>query len=114
MRELWATPGAASYVSPGARLRTIDEVAGFWRDGLGAGYKTRDLKPSNIAIEYAGDVAWAVFDWTFTGTMADDTPFQASGWETQVHRKTERGWRISHVHYSVPPPPPPGAAPPTQ
>ena len=31
----------------------------------------RDLKPSNLHIEVNGDSAWAVFDWTFTGKLAN-------------------------------------------
>jgi len=67
----------------------------------------RDLKPSNVHIEVNGDSAWAVFDWTFTGKLANGQPMNSKGWESHVYRKTADGWRIEHLHYSGQPPAPP-------
>ena len=108
LRELWAQPDQVSYVNPMQRLRSWGELQGFWQGFLKNTFTRRDLRVSNVTIETAGDAAWVVVDWEFTGTLADGKLQQSRGWETQVYRRTNRGWRIAHVHYSVPAPPPPG------
>lgn len=107
LRELWAQPESVSYVNPIQRLRSWGELQGFWQRFLKNSFTQRELKLENVAIQASGDVAWAVFDWEFSGKRTDGQPHKSRGWETQVYRKTDRGWRISHVHYSVPATPPP-------
>jgi uncharacterized protein (TIGR02246 family) len=107
LRELWAEAENVSFVSPMQRMRSWDELQGFWQGFLKNSFKERELKPSNVAVHAAGDAAWAVFDWEFNATMMDGKPFQSRGWETHVYRKTDRGWRISHIHYSAAMTPPP-------
>jgi ketosteroid isomerase-like protein len=55
-----------------------------------------------VSIRIEGSAAWVAFDWELDGAFADGSPAKFTGWETQVHRKTADGWRIAHVHYSVP------------
>lgn len=107
LRELWADPEHVSYVNPMQRLRSWGELQGFWQGFLKNSFTQRELKLSNVAIEALGDVGWAVFDWEFRATQTDGKPSQSRGWETQVYRRTDRGWRIAHAHYSVPATPPP-------
>ena len=70
-------------------------------------FSERNLQPANVAIRVAGDTAWAVFDWTFTGKLADGQTITSQGWESHVYQRTRIGWVIVALHYSVPPPPPP-------
>jgi ketosteroid isomerase-like protein len=107
LRDLWAEPENPSYVNPIQRLRSWSELQGFWQGFLKNNFTRRELKPHNVAIQSAGDAAWAVFDWEFSGTQRDGKPFQSRGWETQVYRRTDRGWRLTHVHYSAAATPPP-------
>jgi len=107
LRELWAEPEKASFVSPMQRLGSWDELKGFWQGFLKSNFTQRELKPSNVTIHAVGDVAWAVFDWEFSATLADGKPFQSRGWETHVYQKTAQGWRIRHIHYSAALTPPP-------
>ena len=65
----------------------------------------RDLRPSNVSTHMMGDSAWLAFDWAFTAKLANGQPTASKGWESHVYQKTDRGWRIVHLHYSVPPPP---------
>ena len=88
------------------RLRSWGELQAFWQGFLNKNFTKRELKPTNVVIHAAGDAAWAVFDWEFNGTQADGKAYQARGWETQVYTRTDRGWRLSHVHYSGVPTPP--------
>ena len=105
LRELWAQADNISYVNPMQRLRSWDGLQGFWQGFLKNSFIQRELRLSNVAIHAAGDVAWAVFDWEFSATQTDGKPSQSRGWETQVYQKTERGWRIRHIHYSAAVPP---------
>jgi ketosteroid isomerase-like protein len=107
LRDLWVQPDDVSYVSPMQRLRSWNDLQGFWRGFLKGGFTRRELKPDNVVINVSGDVAWAVFDWEFNATQTDGKPIHTRGWETHVYQKTVRGWRIRHVHYSVPAAPPP-------
>jgi hypothetical protein len=36
---------------------------------------------------HAGDVAWAVFDWSFSATRADGQPFMSMGWRATCIRE---------------------------
>jgi uncharacterized protein (TIGR02246 family) len=107
LRELWADPEHVSYVNPMQRLRSWGELQGFWLGFLKNSFTKRELTLSNVAIQATRDVGWAVFDWEFNATQTDGKPSQSRGWETQVYRRTDRGWRIAHAHYSVPATPPP-------
>jgi Domain of unknown function (DUF4440) len=60
----------------------------------------RDLKASNIHIDVNGDSAWAVFDWTFSGKLANSQPLNSKGWESHAYKKVDGSWRIAHLHYS--------------
>jgi uncharacterized protein (TIGR02246 family) len=114
LRELWADAEHVSYVNPMQRLRSWGELQGFWQGYLKNTFTRRELKLSNVAIQVVGDAAWAVFDWEFSATQTDGKPNQARGWETQVYRRTDPGWRIAHAHYSVPSTPPPTGGQPGQ
>ena len=70
-------------------------------------FSERDLRPSNVSMHVTGDSAWLAFDWAFTAKLANGQPMASTGWESHVYQKTDRGWRIAHLHYSVPPPLPP-------
>jgi ketosteroid isomerase-like protein len=110
LRELWVRADDASYVNPMQRLRSWGEVQGFWQGFLKSGFTRRELKPDNVVINMAGDVAWAVFDWEFNGIQTDGKPMHSRGWETHVYQRTDRGWRITHAHYSAAAVPPPTGA----
>lgn len=74
-------------------------------------FTERRLQAENVGLHVDGDTAWAAFDWNFTGKLAGGQTMATKGWESHVYRKTERGWVIVHLHYSVPPPPAPAGRP---
>ncbi len=102
---LWADPDAVSIVSPIGRIRSRSEL-GLFFDGLQDTYRQLDLQFSNVAIRSEGSAGWATFDFTVDAVGADGQGVQFGGWETQFYRRTDNGWGIAHVHYSVPPPQP--------
>lgn len=64
------------------------------------GFSQRSLKIFDQDIQVYGDMAVAVFTWTFTATGRDGNTMQTKGRETQVFNKVNNEWRIVHVHYS--------------
>jgi ketosteroid isomerase-like protein len=67
-------------------------------------FSERNVQASNVSIFVAGDAAWLVYDFAFTAKLADGQPFTSKGWESHGYERTADGWRIAHLHYSVPPP----------
>ena len=53
----------------------------------------------------AGDVALASQVWLQSPDVLVVTPSgRFKGWESHGYQRTANGWRIAHLHYSVPPP----------
>lgn len=102
--EVWWQSCDASMVSPFGRFQGWEEVRdGFYVGQMRQRFSERTLRPSNVSLHVSGNIAWAVFDWTFAAKLVDGQPYESQGWETQVYRKSDHGWVIVHVHYSVPP-----------
>ena len=105
--SVWSPAADVIAVTPFGRFRGWESVRdAIYVNFLQKAFSERKLDPSDVVIHTAGDTAWLVFDWTFTGKMADGQPITSKGWESQVYRRTPAGWRIVALHYSVPPPPP--------
>jgi uncharacterized protein (TIGR02246 family) len=106
--EVFAQSSDIVVVTPLGRFHGWESVRDdLYVKFLQGAFKERDLRPSNVSVQVTGDSAWLAYDWEFAGTLADGQPTASKGWETQVYERTDRGWRIVHLHYSVPPPPPP-------
>jgi len=106
--EIWLQSPDIVVVTPFGRFQGWDSVREeVYVKFLQAGFSARELRPSNVSIHVMGDSAWLVFDWAFTGTLTNGSAISSRGWESHVYRKTDGGWRIVHLHYSVPPPPQP-------
>lgn len=105
--SIWSPTADTSVVTPFGRFEGWENVReGVYVNFLQKAFTHRRLQAENVAIHVVGDSAWAAFDWTFQGTFAGGQSYTAKGWESHVYRKTDRGWMIVHLHYSVPPPPP--------
>jgi ketosteroid isomerase-like protein len=99
--EVWLQSPDIVVVTPLGRFQGWDSLQmDLYVNFLQKGFLERDLRPSNIRIRVMGNAAWAVFDWDFTAKLANGQPFTSKGWESHVYEKTDRGWRISHLHYS--------------
>ncbi len=99
---IWADDQSVSYVNPSERIQSAKGLLSFWQNAMGKKFTRRELSRKNVSIHISNDFAWAVFDWDFAAALPDGRPFKSSGWETQIYRKTNRGWKIVHIHYSVP------------
>jgi uncharacterized protein (TIGR02246 family) len=106
--EIWLQSPDAVAVTPFGRFQGWDQIRDeVYVKFLQQSLSERDLQPSNVSIRTMGDSAWLAFDWEFKGKMATGQPTESTGWESHVYQRTDRGWKIVHLHYSVPPPPPP-------
>ena len=105
--EVWLQSPDIVVVTPLGRFQGWDSVReSLYVNFLQKAFAERNLQPSHLNIQVEGNAAWAVFDWAFTAKLANGQPFTSKGWESHVYQRTERGWRIAHLHYSAPPPPP--------
>jgi ketosteroid isomerase-like protein len=103
--EVWLQSPDVLVVTPFGRFQGWDGVRdGLYVNFLQKAFTERNLEPSKLAIRVVGDAAWAVFDWTFTAKLANGQPITTKGWESHGYQRTNQGWRIVHLHYSVPPP----------
>jgi ketosteroid isomerase-like protein len=103
--QIWLQSADITVVTPFGRFQGWEHVRdGLYVNFLQKAFVERNLQPDNVAIRVADDTAWAVFDWTFTAKLASGQSFSSKGWESHVYQKTDRGWALVHLHYSVPPP----------
>jgi hypothetical protein len=101
--QVWRQGPDTSAVIPFGRFTGWESVRdGIYVNFLQKAFVERNLRPDNVALTVSGDTAWAVFDWTFTGRLADGQPFSSKGWESHVYQKTDGRWAIVHLHYSAP------------
>jgi ketosteroid isomerase-like protein len=101
--QVWLQDQDVSAVTSFGRFTGWESVRdGLYINFLQKAFTERSLRPDNLAITVSGNVAWAVFDWTFTARLADGQPFSSKGWESHVYQKTDGRWVIVQLHYSVP------------
>ena len=98
---IWLQSPDIVVVTPLGRSEGWDSVQrDLYVNFLQKAFLERDLRPSNVRIHVNGNSAWAVFDWNFTAKLANGQAFTSKGRESHVYEKTDRGWRITHLHYS--------------
>jgi ketosteroid isomerase-like protein len=106
--NIWLQSPEVMAITPFGRFQGWDQVREeVYIKFLQQSFSGRTLLPSNVSLHVMGDSAWLAFDWAFTGKLANGPAISSKGWESHVYRKTDQGWRIVHLHYSVPPPLPP-------
>ena len=99
---IWLTEGKPIFIHPRGTERGWGEITrNFYGITMGDMFTKRELCLKDISIEVFGDTAVAIFLWDFYATVREDgSPLDTHGRETQVLRKIDGQWRISHVHYS--------------
>jgi len=105
--QIWSHAADLVVVTPFGRFQGWDSVrSDIYINFLQKGFSERKLEGTNVAVRVSGNNAWLVYDWTFTGKMADGQPISSRGWESHIYQRTRQGWRIVSLHYSVNQPPP--------
>ena len=100
--KVWLQSPDVLVVTPLGRFKGWDGVQEIYAKTLEE-YPERKVQASNVSIVVAGDTAWLVYDFIFTAKLADGRRFIAKGWESHGYLRTSNGWRIAHLHYSLPP-----------
>ena len=102
--QVWLQSPDVQIVTPSGRFKGWDGVKEIYAR-MQKEFSNRNVQASNVSIVVAGDAAWLVYDFVFTANLADGKPITSNGWESHGYQRTANGWRIAHLHYSVPPPP---------
>jgi ketosteroid isomerase-like protein len=101
--QVWLQSPDVLVVTPFGRFKGWESVRDdIYINSMQKQMRVRHVEASNVCIVVAGDAAWLVYDFAFTATWADGRPFAISGWESHGYQRTADGWRIAHLHYSVP------------
>jgi len=100
--EIWSTDDAVTFIHPKGHEHGWEQVrTNVYEKLMGAAFTERKLTVHDVAVHVLGDTAWAEFEWDFAARRRSDGALvNTRGQETQIYRKTDRGWRIVHVHYS--------------
>jgi ketosteroid isomerase-like protein len=100
--EIWSTNEEVSFIHPNGHEHGWEQVkTNVYEKLMGATFSERKLTVRDVVVHVHGDTAWAEFYWDFAAKFKKDGALlNTRGRETQIYRKTERGWRIVHVHYS--------------
>ncbi len=101
--QVWLQSPDVLVVTPFGRFQGWDGVKAMYAN-MQRDFTKRNLQASNVSIVVAGDVAWLVYDFEYAATRTDGQSLTAKGWESHGYERTASGWRIAHLHYSVPPP----------
>ena len=101
--QVWLQSPDVLVVTPIGRFQGWDGVKEIWARTQQE-FSERKVQVSNLSIVVAGDAAWLVYDFVFTAKLPDGKPLLLKGWESHGYQRTADGWRIAHLHYSIPPP----------
>jgi ketosteroid isomerase-like protein len=101
--QVWLQSPDVLVVTPVGRFQGWDGVKEIWAR-TEKEFPERKVQASNVSIVVTGDAAWLVYDFVFTAKLANGQPLLLNGWESHGYQRTADGWRIAHLHYSVPPP----------
>ncbi len=101
--QVWLQSGDLLVVTPFGRFQGWDTVKNeTYVKLLQKQLRQPHVEASNVSLIVAGDAAWLVYDFVFTAKWADGRSLTSKGWESHGYRRTPDGWRIAHLHYSVP------------
>jgi ketosteroid isomerase-like protein len=92
-----ATFVSSTYAPPIVGFETW--AAGYQRQR--AGFSGMQIVRRNTVIFPHGDVAWATYQWEFSGLQTSGAPYSAKGQTTLVFNRVGNNWMIVHNHTSV-------------
>jgi Xaa-Pro aminopeptidase len=100
--QVWWDSPEVSFIHPLGHEHGFEQIKqNVYTRLMGETFSERRLSVHDVSIHAFGDSAWAEFYWDFVAKFRKDgSPITTHGRETQLYRKTERGWRLVHVHYS--------------
>ena len=100
--RVWLQSPDLLVVTPVGRFQGWDSVRDdIYVNGMQKQFVERNARASNASIVVSGDAAWLVYDFVFTAKRADGQLLTSKGWESHGYLRTEDGWRIAQLHYSL-------------
>jgi ketosteroid isomerase-like protein len=102
--EVWMQSPNVLVVTPVGRFMGWDSVQRDIYPNFVKECPERNVEANNVSVVVAGDAAWLVYDFVYTAKLAGGRPCVSKGWESHGYQRTVNGWRIAHLHYSVPQP----------
>jgi uncharacterized protein (TIGR02246 family) len=102
--EVWANNADVSLIFPGGHQVGWEAIkTNFYEKTMREMFSERKLSIKDVVVHAYRDTAWVEFSWEFVAKLRTaGTPLTTRGWESQVYRKSDRRWRLVHVHYSMP------------
>jgi len=85
-------------VPPPGRFRGWEQVARVFKEFFDR-FSDVNLTVAEVEVGVEGDLAFASYDWTLTGSMGE-AAVRDRGQATSIYRREESGWRLVHAHYS--------------
>jgi uncharacterized protein (TIGR02246 family) len=100
LAEIWSeAPEILLFdVPPPGRFRGWEQVARVFKEFFDR-FSDITLTVAEVEVGVEGDLAYASYDWTLTGTMGE-AEVRDRGQATSIYRREESGWRLVHAHYS--------------
>ena len=100
LAEIWSeAPEILLFdVPPPGRFRGWEQVARVFNEFFDR-FSDISLTVAEVEVGVEGDLAFASYDWTLTGTMGE-AAVRDRGQATSIYRREESGWRLVHAHYS--------------
>jgi ketosteroid isomerase-like protein len=100
--QVWLQSPEVQVVTPVGRFKGWESVQRDIYANFVKEHPVRHVEAGNLSIVVAGDAAWLVYDFVYTAKLPNGQQFISSGWESHGYQRTANGWRIAHLHYSVP------------
>lgn len=99
--EVWDTSTNATFIHPRGHEKTWNIVwQDFYINSMGRFYN-RKLAIHDLQIYLHGNAAYVEFYWNFEANFKKDgSEIKTAGRENQLLVLTDKGWKISHIHYS--------------
>lgn len=100
--EIRATDDEVALIHPKKHERDREEIKrNLYESSRFDRFATCRLGAYDVTIRMCKDMVWAEFYWKAQTTLrSDGSPLTVTERETQIFRKTDRGWVLEHVHYS--------------
>jgi len=100
--QIWSNEGDISFIHPRGHECGWEQIkTNFYEKTMRDPFSERKLNIHDVVVHVLKDVAWVEFYWDFTAKFrSDGSTLTTSGRESQVYKKSERGWSLVHAHYS--------------
>jgi len=100
--RIWSNEADVSFIHPRGHEHGWEQIkTNFYEKTMRDNFSERKLDIHDIVVHAHKDWAWVEFYWDFAAKLrSDGSAITTKGRESEVYEKSERGWKLVHVHYS--------------